>query len=184
MNRPTHILGGASMALIISTMMELPDISLIGTMTISAGLGALLPDIDKKNTTISNKHPVVSFFVRLFTTHRGFTHSFLALIMLAYPLYLLVKTVGSVYLGYAVIGILLGYMSHLMLDMFNPEGIPLFFPFKFKVSLAPIKTGGLIEHIIRVALLVLIVFLLYAACTKNIERASGLIYDVLAKLNL
>ena len=89
MNKTTHVLGGIALSLGCGAAISLPEQSLIslGCLVAASTFGAILPDIDKKNTTISNKHPVISFVVRLVTTHRGITHTLLALLILAGLLY-------------------------------------------------------------------------------------------------
>ena len=81
MNKTTHILGGITFALGAGIKLGLPNYSIpaLGCLVAAASCGALIPDIDKKKTAISSKHPFVSFFVRLFTTHRGFTYQSIAL---------------------------------------------------------------------------------------------------------
>ena len=41
-----------------------------------AVIGSLFPDIDRENTKASNKAPLLSAVIRIFTQHRGFLHSF------------------------------------------------------------------------------------------------------------
>lgn len=43
---------------------------------------------------------------------------------------------------YYVIGLVIGYFSHLVLDTFNPTGIKWLYPIKTRVSLANIRTGS------------------------------------------
>ena len=52
-----------------------------------------------------------------------------------------------------VISIMIGFVAHLVADSLTREGLPLFFPFKFKIGFPPIEalripTGGIIEHFI------------------------------------
>lgn len=165
MNKPTHMMGGVVFALTAGTIAgvdrNLPSLTLFGVFTAASAIGGLLPDIDKKNTAISHKAKLVSFVVRLFTTHRGFTHSLLALVLLGGILYTPVMAAGIDWVTYGYYGILLGYLSHLVLDMLNPEGIPLLFPVKFKVRIAGIKTGGIMEHVFRALLVVVTAILLF-----------------------
>lgn len=48
---------------------------LLGGMLVTGSMmGSLIMDIDKKGTKASNKLPIISFIIRLFTTHRGLIH--------------------------------------------------------------------------------------------------------------
>ena len=148
----THIAGGLATASIISIltidqgtplMYALPSHILILT---GAGMGSLLPDIDIGTSKVSQRHPIISFFSRIFTTHRGVTHSPFALILVTGFFVLLSYLYPSPYLGSLYTGIAVGYGSHLLLDILNPRGIPLFYPFsKDRQHLMEVRTGGLAE---------------------------------------
>lgn len=168
MNKSTHVLGGIALSLGCGAAISLPEQSLIslGCLAAASTFGAILPDIDKKNTAISNKHPVISFVVRLVTTHRGITHTLLALLIFAGLLYFPVRALGIAPVIWSYYGLITGYMSHLILDMLNPEGIPLFFPIKFKISIFKIKTGGIGEYIVRLILFISVIWLFYMSLTK------------------
>lgn len=64
--------------------------------------------------------------------HRKFTHSFLAMILFSISVYLLCPLVVGAYL--------IGYLSHLLLDLLNKKRVPLFYPvgkgFCFKLCYA------------------------------------------------
>ena len=155
MVKTTHIMGGVAFALAIPLITPINEAAPLVALTLSAGVAALLPDIDKKNTAISNKHKLVSFVFRLFCTHRGFTHSLLALFLFA-GITLPLSTLP--YIGrYIYMGLVLGYFSHLILDMLNPDGVPVLFPLKYRLSLMKIKTGHIGEYLFRVVLAAIIV---------------------------
>ena len=104
MNGPTHKIGGIASGLVVARTMY--GAGTIVTLTNASGLlepsvklqsismfcviggviGSLWMDIDKINTTASNKFPILSFFVRLFTKHRGMTHIPLVNVFLSYLL--------------------------------------------------------------------------------------------------
>lgn len=78
--------------------------------------------------------------------HRGFTHSLLGLVLFS----------GIVYIGTikynlytAFTGFVIGYVSHLVLDLVTVQGIELLYPYKknFKIPLG-IKTNGVVENLI------------------------------------
>lgn len=78
----------------------------------------------------------------IFCPHRGMTHSLFALGVIAVGLAL--AGIPSLYFKTALIG----YGSHLLLDLLNKEGIQLFFPFKVRVSLKWCRSDGTLNNLI------------------------------------
>ena len=78
----------------------------------------------------------------LVSSHRGFTHSLLALLLFTGIIYGIAAMIGSGIGYWIAIGFGMGYASHILLDSFNPKGVPLFFPIKHKFSFGKIVTGG------------------------------------------
>lgn len=96
-------------------------------------LGGLLPDIDTKTSIISKFLFPISWIFRIFFKHRGFTHSALAILIM---LILTIKywDVNPLFF----IGLTIGYISHIFLDMLTSEGVVLFYPFfKIHIRLRP-----------------------------------------------
>ena len=89
-------------------------------------IGSMLPDIDHSGSTFGRKIKPISRRIE----HRGV---------------LLAMTVISPYIG-------IGILTHIILDLFNPNGVKLLYPLKIKVKVPIIshfiKTGGVMEHII------------------------------------
>lgn len=96
-------------------------------------LGGLLPDIDIKTSIISKFLFPVAWIVRIFCKHRGFTHSLLAILIL-----LVTSLKYWDHNPLFFIGLPIGYVSHIFLDMLTPEGVVLFYPFfKTHIRLRP-----------------------------------------------
>ena len=179
----THIAGGVACALAVTkvTGMFLPETfssagedAIFGTFLACAGIGALLPDIDTKQSKISHRYKLVSFFSRLFFTHRGFTHSALCMGLLGLVLW---ATQGFIPNGYGNVlfwGIMIGYGSHLILDAFNPMGVPLLYPCKIRFTFGKVRTGGLAE--------ILVTLLMICICAYLGYTIVG--YDFLSKIPL
>lgn len=201
MTKNTHIAGGvlAATSFICLANVYTDDfveggvasaLSLVGAIAMISGAsqGALLPDIEKKGSSISSRHKFISFLTRIIFTHRGFTHSLLALILVGlviFPLGLLIpKGIG---LSYAT-GFVLGYLSHLVLDALNSTGVPFFYPLNKKFSIARIKTDSFTEAIFRLVIVSLILVVIYAYITKifagkiDIESIKGSISAFLVGL--
>lgn len=112
-------------------------------------LGALLPDIDEHNSKIKKWFGIFGSIISFFSKHRGLFHSF----FLSLVLFLLL---GLWNWSYAF-ALLIGYLSHLLLDGLTPMGIMPFYPFsKFRVK-GPFRTGSVAEVLIVIGLIILIV---------------------------
>lgn len=88
----------------------------------AAAAGAVLPEVDKPDSLIGRLFPGSKWIHERFG-HRGLTHSLLGLALsatLALPLFFLARD--------AWLGFLVGYASHLLLDMATLEGVPLLWP--------------------------------------------------------
>lgn len=167
MNGKTHIAGALALTSAVSllsiktgTFIDKQHFFLQqGTLLAASGLGGLLPDIDHKNSTITKSNPVAGFFIRLFLTHRGFTHSLLSLAIISAFTWIGARVIGSGYGYWVVSGFSIGYASHILLDSLNPKGVPLFYPLKKKFSFGKIKTGGRVENLVFIGLVLGTVFL-------------------------
>jgi len=98
-------------------------------------LFSILPDIDLHTSYIGKKVKIFSFTFEFMLGHRGIFHSLWVPILL----YVVLAKFG---LELAVIG----YLSHLLLDMFNRKGIKLFWPI---LGLhGDYLTGGLVDSLL------------------------------------
>ncbi|MFD2328844.1 metal-dependent hydrolase [Cohnella sp. GCM10020058] len=96
---------------------------------------AMFPDLDKPGSFFTQHQPFRAFsegMSRIGVPHRGPTHSLPALI-LVYLLFKFVIELPDVYLW----AIVLGYASHIFLDLFNAAGVMLLFPWRFDFKLLP-----------------------------------------------
>jgi inner membrane protein len=131
----THALAGATIGLIVA-----------GPIGAGAGvIGALLPDIDHPNSKISR---VIKLPLYLAFTHRGILHSGL-LCAIVFALALVVPP--EAYRLYALAAAA-GWLSHITLDAATISGVPLLWPVRFKLSLLPLRTGGIVEQLIAIVL--------------------------------
>lgn len=135
MTGKTHLTAGLVTALAIGV--NVPQMALIA-------VGSLLPDVDHAGSTFGKMVKPISKRLR----HRGPTHSLLFLVII---------TLVSPYLG-------IGVLTHMVLDLFNPKGIELFYPCKknIKVPLISkfIKTNGVVENVLFVGMIIAAVLLL------------------------
>lgn len=149
MTGKTHITGGiaASLAFAQITNYE-PVILLIGGVA-----GALIPDICHGSSKIGRALPVLSKLINTIFGHRTFTHSVLFLFLAAMLFQAILPNEAL------TAGILVGMISHIVLDMATKRGVKLLFPLPITVRL-PIttSTGSFAEHVVFAALSVLSVY--------------------------
>lgn len=170
MVKETHTKGGY-----ISALLALPFINskflneydiiykciLLAIFIYFAFLGSLAPDIDMKGSYISKRYPIIYKKLGSKFKHRGFTHSLLSVSFLTYLLELLTKyTNNNIVFLCLCSGFLVGYISHLCLDLLTKEGIEIFYPISINFSLLPIKTNSKTEKFICKTLNFIVIFLL------------------------
>lgn len=153
MKGSTHLAVGA-----VSGMF-LGDITAVAT----AAAGAILPDIDTPSSmaghwfggritrlavgglliyyslkTGNQKGMLLGavFLGLAFMPHRGLTHSLAGLALFSMAAYIL---------PIPFIPFVIGYVSHLLLDMLTPMGIPVFWPLSLNVKIPIAATGGLVD---------------------------------------
>ena len=181
MMAPTHRLGGIAVGMTTAALLH-TDIT--GTVILFAGalIGSIFPDIDNKNSRISHKMPITALvvsagrylirgiasflprkqkqYIMALTGHRGFTHSLIGSAVLP-VIVILIGLLLRLKIGYillAGLGIFIGCLSHLLLDMLS-GGVPLLMPFSTdKILISEIKTGGSKEWLFRLCLLLILIF--------------------------
>lgn len=160
MRGPTHALAGAATASLFMTF-SIPNQYPLILLSAIAGFSALFPDLDGSESTIENIKILgfkplkpVGFVVDKLFKHRGFLHSLMAVVFLAFILLGFLPALPKE----IVLAVLLGYTSHLLIDGITPLGIPLFYPLETRVTFLPkiltITTGSFMELVFFIALLV------------------------------
>lgn len=117
--------------------------------------GALLPDVDHPKSWLGRRIPFISGPIAAVFGHRGITHSLLAVVGLVLWLrhglaqWHLVDTGW----GLVAVGVVAGYLSHILGDFVTHGGVPLLWPIKRRFS-SPLTflTGGVFERLLAVAL--------------------------------
>lgn len=152
MDGKTHKLGGICTGLVLTIkyvqyeQQNLYAILPCAALFTGSVIGSLLPDIDHQDSTIGKKFKPVSFVINKGFGHRGLMHAPAIYILLFMLNSLLIDAFVSnlyvkVMLMSFIIGILLGSLNHLLLDIITIAGIPLLYPFsKKKTHILPLKT--------------------------------------------
>jgi len=106
----THL----SFAILLAFWYKLPLLPLL--------IGSVLPDIDSRRTLVGRILYPISHLIYKRFAHRTITHSWIPLLFLL-DLYLATRE-------HFVLFFLIGYASHIFLDMFNISGVAFFYPKK------------------------------------------------------
>ncbi|MBP1890544.1 inner membrane protein [Clostridium moniliforme] len=192
MTRETHSSGGFLIAL--TTLNPFIEKFLIGfnksyilllmfVYLYSCHIGSFSPDIDMKSSYISKRHPLLSKYFGSKFKHRGFTHSLLFLIILFLICKILItKTNENVLVITICYGFLVGYISHLILDLITKEGIELLYPIKFNFKIFFIKTNSngekYFNKVLKLFIFVLVIYNIFIL-SKNLFN-----FDIVTYLNL
>ncbi|WP_394190868.1 metal-dependent hydrolase [Paenisporosarcina quisquiliarum] len=154
MTGKTHIIGGLAASLAVSQFTNYDPVLLVGAGVI----GGLIPDICHGGSKIGRTFPLLSKLINILFGHRSFTHSLLFLVIVAALLH--TYTLNEA----VIVGILVGMISHFILDMSTKNGIKLFFPFTIKVRFPmTTRTGGKVEELVLAALSLISVYFGYEA---------------------
>ncbi len=124
-------------------------------------IGGITPDIDQPTAPFWRNLPIGNIFGRTFGKlsggHRFLTHSILGAALIGFVahwlLVFLSPIMGQVDIGYVWWSFMIGLVSHLVMDMFTKEGVPLLLPIPFKFGLPPLKalrvtTDKWVEHLL------------------------------------
>lgn len=150
----THMLGGALGGIIMLNMSS-PDPDAAFAILGGSVIGALLPDLDHTQSKISRSNvgtSIIAELVSSLTKHRGILHTPIFLAVLAILTVSICSAAPAQFSGELrriIVGMMIGYLSHLILDTLNPGGIMWLYPLSKKhYHIAQIKTGKLGEVLV------------------------------------
>jgi membrane-bound metal-dependent hydrolase YbcI (DUF457 family) len=163
----THLAGGLASLWVLMPLPHVLTAHTFGLAAICAGWGALLPDLDSRQSrlrevSIYGIYPFVipSQMVRATSPHRGILHSLRGVAFVATCIGV---PLAGLFGWIAGIGFLLGYATHLVLDCSTPHGLRLLWPNRDRSFLLPkglrITTGSDLEQVVFVPLLCAILLL-------------------------
>jgi len=150
-------------------------------------IGGVFPDIDQPTAPLWRNLPIGHLFGKAFDKlsggHRFLTHSLLGLALFGWLFHwifhllnLLIPRMDAHIVWWAF---MIGMVSHLFMDMFTKEGIPLFLPIPVKIGLPPLKalritTGHLAEKLIFLAILVFDIWF----CAIHYNTLAAIIHHI------
>jgi len=161
----THLLAGAAAGLVLAGNSDILLMS-VGT----AGIAALLPDLDSPHSKLGRLVPFISWPLNITIGHRGVLHSLLAAI--AISLLMMIIRIWYPISNNFIFAVFVGYVSHLVLDSFNPSGVPWLWPLKIHFRVPLIQTGSILERLVVIpAMLVLCVWLAWPIINSAFQNA-------------
>jgi len=157
----THDLAAFSGLLVAAAILKdnLPSISL-GTGLVALGanfIGGLIPDLDNSTASIWEKirggRIAGKIVPSILGGHRYITHSLIGLVIGGYLAQWLLQWINQILLVDMNVvwwALMIGMVSHLIMDSFTKEGVYWFFPIPWKMGFPPwkglrLKTGGKFE---------------------------------------
>lgn len=125
MNYKSHLTGGitigiAGIFLSHNVNLNIDYLCLIGGSII----GCFIPDIDHPQSYLGRRVPLIPTLLYKTVGHRSLTHSLFFSFIMG-----IIVAIFDIGLG---IGIFLGILSHIFLDMFTPQGVSYLYPFNKK----------------------------------------------------
>jgi inner membrane protein len=180
----THDLAAFSALTIAIAFLPIEKMSLAtAVVAFSANMiGGLAPDIDQPTGALWNRMRGGSIISRMISPmlggHRFISHSVLGVFLFGWLLKVGLELISPVLLVDMNIvwwAFMIGFVSHLVIDMLTKEGVPWLFPIPFHFGIPPlrrlrIKTGEMVEKsIIFPGLLFLNAYIIYTHYGKILQ---------------
>ena len=110
---------------------------------ISVAAGSYMPDIDLHRSKMGQQHKFISKHL----THRGITHTLLVPVILFVAM-LVVAAMNIPLLPELILGFNVGWVEHILADLCNRKGVPLFWPlYRKRVHIATFLTSSWQEYV-------------------------------------
>jgi inner membrane protein len=157
MKGPTHIVGGLAAAAFAVKVLSLHTQEPI--IYYSAALfGSIIPDICHPKSMIGRTVPLLSNMLSRLFGHRSITHSLLFVFLIYWGMEQLAFQGSTDF----QLGVTVGVISHIILDLLTPQGTKLFYPIKSTIRIPfYVRTGSVIgETTVMAFLLVMAIYLL------------------------
>jgi len=141
MNKETHKAAGGLAGAIAISITGAP-LYLWPFALVAGSVAGMLADIDHGGSGANRVVPMSGMVVGGLFQHRTFTHSILAVVIFAALLKMVPGLPQPIWLAAVA-----GYLSHPLIDTFNPKGVQWFFPFgpKIAIPLVCFQTGSKLE---------------------------------------
>lgn len=120
-------------------------------------VGGLAPDLDQSTAALWHRVRGGTILGKIISPllggHRFISHSIIGVILTGFILKAILQAMSTVIIADMQIvwwAFMIGVISHLVMDLFTHDGVPLLFPIPIRFGIPPlsflrIKTGGLVE---------------------------------------
>lgn len=172
MKARTHDTAAATALLgVVVAMPELPTLTLstVVLALIANQIGGIVPDIDQPTAPFWRNLPIGGMIGRVMGKmlggHRFLTHSLLGLGLVGFLFWTLLvflqPIMPNVQIAYVWWALMIGALSHLVMDSFTKEGVPWLLPIPVKFGFPPLRrfritTGKWTENFVALPLVIII----------------------------
>lgn len=172
MKARTHDIAAATALLGAVVMLpELPTVTLstVFLALIANQAGGIIPDIDQPTAPFWRNLPiggvVGKVIAKMLGGHRFLTHSLIGLVLVGFLFKMLLiflqPLMPNVQISYVWWALMIGMVSHLIMDTFTKEGVPWLLPIPVKFGFPPLKrlritTGKWTENFVTLPILVFV----------------------------
>ncbi len=137
MKRSTHILFGVSLSIIVLN----PEPESLVYIIVMSVIGSYIPDADLR------------------IKHRMLLHNLLTLLLFSILLYYILTYISFYNPLLLIISFDIGFVSHIILDMFTYAGVSLFYPFsKKRYRIAKLRSDSQLANILFSTIALLLIF--------------------------
>lgn len=151
----THTAAGISVGILLSNCLN-ADIGNTVVMVSCSMIGSIFPDIDNASSKIGHHVKPASYLIQLFIGHRTVFHAPVLYLILG----IMITATYPRTMPY-VTSFLIGAASHILLDSFNPAGVPLLWPINKHFHIANFKSGGIMDRCLGLTLWIIVFLLLW-----------------------
>jgi len=172
MKARTHDIAAAtSLLAVVVFLPEFPTVTLTTAViaVLANQIGGIIPDIDQPTAPFWRNLPIGGIIGKIIGKmlggHRFLTHSLLGLVLVGLLSHLLLNflqpLLPSMQVTYVWLALMIGMLSHLIMDTITKEGVPWILPIPVKFGFPPIKqlrvtTGKWTETLIVIPVLLII----------------------------
>jgi len=172
MKARTHDIAAAtSLLAVVVFLPEFPTVTLTTAViaVLANQIGGIIPDIDQPTAPFWRNLPIGGIIGKIIGKmlggHRFLTHSLLGLVLVGLLSHLLLNflqpLLPSMQVTYVWLALMIGMLSHLIMDTITKEGVPWLLPIPVKFGFPPIKqlrvtTGKWTETLIVIPVLLIV----------------------------
>ncbi|WP_175615811.1 metal-dependent hydrolase [Piscibacillus halophilus] len=175
MRYKTHIVSSLTLGVGLSIIFNYP---FHFAYVIGISFGSLLPDIDEPKSYIGRRSFGIAKYVNDKYGHRGITHSLFA--------WVFISLIYVIYPSPLSLGISLGYLFHLLGDLFSIRSIPFLAPFSTHYFKLPFtyRTGSITEDILLYIFIFLLLYFVFILGELHIYLIQSTVESIVSFIRI